>query len=136
MVAMLYVQNTVNDSLQASDALGAIEKSRMQQTTDKLPARFDNMILVAISGLWIGLIIAAAYIDVDSPFMAIFLVITIFLLVGMAYLGNAIESAITSAFPADILSLSLGYFIITHTLELAILMILSILGVTYLKTRS
>lgn len=109
----------------------------LTRSYDRYPPLFDNLVLFIFVALWILGLVASYMIDTHPIFFILTVVLLLFVMVGAIYMSNFYEGITTST--ADLESTAVLFvktnWIMSHLLELTIVMGMSIALVLYAKLR-
>lgn len=128
--------NDIMDDVTNDPDISATATAPTEGLQARYPKLFDTGYIIILAALWLAAIVSAFQIDSYPIFLGISVLALIIVLIVPPILGNAFEetfadetaSGLTDDFPAM-------YFIMTHILEISIIIGASVLVALYAKSR-
>jgi hypothetical protein len=123
----------INTAIQEDVNFAEEGKNMTQKFTDNYPSLYDGLIITLFVLFWLAVILSAFYIDSHPAFFVISLILLIFTLLTVTFLGNSMveilqdEEVGGSNFPATL-------WLFNHLLLVSLVVGISVLGVIYAKS--
>jgi len=125
----------INTDLQA-DPDATTESKELWNKTTELPALFDNIFILILILLYVGVIIASFLIDTHPIWFVITVILFIFVLFIAMVLGNSYEELMNDDdFSSQILLYPKMHWIMTHYLTVALVFGFTIMIVLFAKPK-
>lgn len=126
-----------NQGIQEDSTIAQVAKDQSTYVSTNYPKWWDNAFITIFALLWILTVIASFFLDTHPIFFVVSIVGLTFLFVAAAILGNVFQEI---SIDPDYQSTTDNYpkmnFIMTHLLEMLIVMVATILIALYGKARS
>lgn len=131
-----FFDDMVNDITADSD-YSATAKAPVENLHSKYPSTFDTAFAIILIVLWIATIISATQIDTSPVFFGISILALLVALSVPPILGNAFEDTFSDASATGLTdTFPVMNYVMTHILQIAILIGGSVLVALYAKTKS
>lgn len=126
----------INNDIQSDTSMTNTSKEVVSHLHSRYPATLDSLFAVALVLFWIFTIVSSFLIDSHPIFFIVSFILLLFTFVAMALLSNAYQEIMQDAeISGSAASFPITGFFITHLVETAVVMGLSILLALYGKAK-
>jgi len=128
------VLSDLNADIQADDSMDSQAKEVVSSQNDSFGALFDNGFLMVFVFAWILMLVAGFMSDTHPVFFVVTLIFLIFVFIVASIIGNVYEEIIADeSFATAALSFPKSHWVMTHTLQTAIVVGFSLAIVLFAK---